>query len=128
MEVNFNNLRKKARYAYGRLANKLNNAIKEYEKEYSEKGTLMIDCDEIQSEMDDLKELIGCIAMVVKISERIDFLKEEIETYDFLSTTLTQEHQQSVKNDIVTKVEKMKRELTDCQSRMRLYEIGCFAF
>ena len=64
---------------------------------------------------------------VVKTSERIDFLKKEIETYDFLSTTLTQEHQQSVKNDILTKVENMKRELTDCQSRMRLYEISCFA-
>lgn len=64
---------------------------------------------------------------VVKTSERIDFLKKEIETYDFLSTTLTHEHQQSVKNDIITKVENMKRELTDCQSRMRLYEISCFA-
>ena len=64
---------------------------------------------------------------VIKTSERIDFLKKEIETYDFLSTTLTQEHQQSVKNDIITKVKNMKRELTYCQSRMRLYEISCFA-
>ena len=63
MEVNFNNLRKKTCYAYDRLANKLNNAIKEYEKEYSEKGTLMIDCDEIQREMDELKQLIGSMAM-----------------------------------------------------------------
>ena len=63
MEVNFNNLRKKACYAYDRLANKLNNAIKEYEKEYSENGRLMIDCDDIQSEMDDLKQLIGTLAM-----------------------------------------------------------------
>ena len=63
MEVNFNNLRKMTCYAYDRLASKLNIAIKEYEKEYSEKGTLMIDCDEIQREMDDLKQLIGSIAM-----------------------------------------------------------------
>ena len=47
MEVNFNNLREKTCYAYDRLASKLNIAIKEYEKEYSEKGTLMIDCDEV---------------------------------------------------------------------------------
>jgi SepF-like predicted cell division protein (DUF552 family) len=63
MKVNFNNLRKKTCFAYDRLADKLNNAIKEYEKEYSEKGTLMIDCDEIQKEMDDLKQFIGSIAM-----------------------------------------------------------------
>ena len=65
---------------------------------------------------------------IVETVERIDFLKNEIETYDFLSTTLTQEHQQSVKNDIITKVENMKRELTDCQSRIRLYDISCFTF
>ncbi len=63
MEVNFNNLRKKACYAYDRLAKKLNIAIAEYEKEYSEKGKLMIDCDEIQLEMDELKSLIGSIAL-----------------------------------------------------------------
>jgi len=63
MEVNFNNLRKKTCFAYDRLANKLNSAIKEYEKEYSENGSLLIDCNEIQSEMDELKQLIGSIAM-----------------------------------------------------------------
>jgi hypothetical protein len=63
MEVNFNNLRKKACYAYDRLAKKLNYAIGDYEKRYSEKGTLMIECDDIQEEMDDLKNLIGAIAM-----------------------------------------------------------------
>ena len=63
MEVNFNNLRKKTCYAYDRLANKLNIAINEYENEYSEKGSLLIECDEIQREMDDLKQLIGSIAM-----------------------------------------------------------------
>lgn len=63
---------------------------------------------------------------VAKTSARIDFLKKEIETYDFLSTTLTQEHQQSVKNDILAKVTKMKRELVDCESKIRFYEISCF--
>lgn len=70
MEVNFNNLREKTCYAYDRLASKLNIAIKEYEKEYSEKGTLMIDCDEIQREMDDLKQLIGSIAMCYNENDR----------------------------------------------------------
>lgn len=63
---------------------------------------------------------------VIKTAERIEFLKKEIETYDFLSTTLIQEHQQSVKNDILKKVENMKRELKNCQSRMKLYDISCF--
>lgn len=63
MEVNFNNLRNKTCLAYDRLTKKLNNAIAEYEKTYSEKGRLLIDCDEIQEEMDELKSLIGTIAM-----------------------------------------------------------------
>lgn len=63
MKVNFNNLRKRACFAYDRLAIKLNDAIKEYESEYSEGGKLIIDCDEIQREMDELKQLIGGIAM-----------------------------------------------------------------
>ena len=63
MEVNFNNLRKKTCFAYDRLARKLNNAISDYEKEYSEKGFLLVDCDSIQSEMDELKQFIGSIAM-----------------------------------------------------------------
>ena len=63
MKVNFNNLRKKTCFAYDSLANKLNNAIKESEKECYEKRTLIIDCEDIQSEMDDLKQLIGSIAM-----------------------------------------------------------------
>ena len=63
MKVNFNNIRKQACYAYDNLANKLNNAIKEYEKEHLEKGYLLIDCDEIEEEMNDLQMLIGTIAM-----------------------------------------------------------------
>jgi len=69
----------------------------------------------------------GTVISLNETTVKVDFLKKEIETYDFISTTLIQEHQQSVKNDIITKVLNMKRELTDCQSRMRLYEISCFA-
>jgi hypothetical protein len=64
---------------------------------------------------------------IVKTNDRIAFLKIQIGTYDFLSTTLTYEHQQQVKDDLIAKVENMKRELKDCQSRMQLYEISCFA-
>lgn len=62
----------------------------------------------------------------LKTAERIEFLKKEIETYEFLSTTLAYEHQQSAKNDILIKVDNMKEELTGCQSRMRLNEISFF--
>ena len=83
MKVNFNNLRKKACFAYDRLANKLNNAINEYESEYSESDKLIIDCDEIQGEMDELKQLIGSIAMCYKEddSDMMDVF-EEIYTDD----------------------------------------------
>jgi hypothetical protein len=63
MEVNFNNLRKQTCLAYDSLTKKLNNAITQYEKGYSEKRSIFIDCDEIQEEMDELKSLIGSIAM-----------------------------------------------------------------
>jgi hypothetical protein len=63
MEVNFDNLRAKACRTYDRLANKLNNALAEYEKEYLEKGVLEIHAYEIAEEMEQLKMLIGTIAM-----------------------------------------------------------------
>jgi len=69
MEVNFNNLRKRTCFAYDRLATKLNNAIKDYEKEYCDKGILIIDCNEIQHEMDELQQLIGSIAMCYNENE-----------------------------------------------------------
>ena len=87
MEVNFNNLRKKTCYAYDRLANKLNNAIKEYEKEYSEKGTLMIDCDEIQREMDDLKQLLKVLNLDYAVDEKKD---RKISTKDIENKALIQ--------------------------------------
>lgn len=63
MNVNFNNLRKKSCIVYDNLVEKLNDAIKKYETEYSEKGILLINCNDIQSEMDELRILIGSIAM-----------------------------------------------------------------
>lgn len=63
---------------------------------------------------------------VTKTAKRIDILINEINTYDFLSTTLTQEHQQSVKDDIIKKVENMKVELNNCQQKIKLFEISCF--
>lgn len=56
MEVNFNNLRKKACRAHDRLVQKLNNAV-------DDDNMLHINCDDIQSDMAELKQLIGSIAM-----------------------------------------------------------------
>jgi hypothetical protein len=55
--VNFNNLRKQACLAYDRLCNKLNSS-KEYE------GYMLVDPNDIQSEMDTLRQMISSIAMV----------------------------------------------------------------
>lgn len=56
MEVNFNNLRKKTCIAYDRLGRKLNSSI-------NEDGCVEVPAEEIQAQMDDLKQLIGSIAM-----------------------------------------------------------------
>jgi hypothetical protein len=72
MKVNFNNLRKQAIYAYDRLAEQLNAATIKKD-DYSEwvddyghitKGTIIIEAEDIQRNMDDLRMLIGSIAMV----------------------------------------------------------------
>lgn len=55
MKVDFNNLRKKACFAYDRLAKKLNKAI-------GADGEIIIDPEDIQEEMDDLRQLIASIA------------------------------------------------------------------
>ena len=69
MKVNFNNLRKQAMFRYDSLAEKLNAAIRKegqntcYLDEFGhiEKGTIVIDADHIQKEMEDLRSLIGSI-------------------------------------------------------------------
>lgn len=72
MNVNFNNLRRQCVNRYNDLCKKLNDAtIKETEnREFVDnygwigKGTIIIDAEDIQSDMDDLRMLIGSIAMV----------------------------------------------------------------
>ena len=58
MNVDFNNLRKQACFAYDRLARKLNNSI--------EDGEIRVDADYIQREMDDLRELVMAATCVYK--------------------------------------------------------------
>lgn len=58
MNVDFNNLRKQACFAYDRLARKLNNSI--------EDGEIRIDAEDIQREMDDLRELVMAATCVYK--------------------------------------------------------------
>lgn len=57
MKVNFNNLRKQAIYACDRITEKLNRAI-------DKEGTITIEAEDIQKEMDDLRMLIGSVACV----------------------------------------------------------------
>ncbi len=74
MTVNFNNLRKQALYAYDSLAKKLNDSfLKEREYVYEEdengkernlSGDMLLDRDDIQKDMDNLRSLLGSIAMV----------------------------------------------------------------
>ena len=63
---------------------------------------------------------------ITAINTEISFLENEIETYSFLSTTLIHEHQQSVKIDLISKVDNMKEELDACKSKKALHEISVF--
>ena len=49
-------------------------------------------------------------------------LKSEIETWTYLAGTLTQEHQKSVKNEILRKVDNLKEILKD-EERIEREEI-----
>ena len=60
MEVNFNNLRKQACIAYDRLCRKINAAIDNSENDDELES---ISTDYIQKEMDELRMMIGAIAM-----------------------------------------------------------------
>ena len=70
MEVNFNNLRKQAVFGYDNLCQKLNNARCKEGGDWVENygtlnvGDIVIDPDDLQKEMDNLRMLIGSIAMV----------------------------------------------------------------
>ena len=74
MTVNFNNLRKQAVYAYESLCEKLNYAILtetqfarsnavHHGQEVDIKGNILIDAEDIQKDMDNLRSMIGSIAM-----------------------------------------------------------------
>lgn len=56
MEIDFNNVRRQACIAYDELVNELN-AAKEHE------GYMLIDPNDIQERLDDLRGTIGAIAM-----------------------------------------------------------------
>jgi len=72
MNVNFNNLRKQACYAYDKLANRLNTHIlkntdsRDWIEEFGwvEKGTIVINASDLDEIMNDLRSLIGTVAMV----------------------------------------------------------------
>jgi hypothetical protein len=72
MEINFNNVRKQAIYSYERLVEKLNSSlIKEQQWakpndvkwEVDITGYVLVDAEDIQECVDDLRRLIGAIAM-----------------------------------------------------------------
>jgi len=77
MKVNFNNLRKKTCYAYDSLARKLNDALN---SPPYEDGEMVVYTEDIQEEMDELRQLIMSIAMVYKEGDE-DFkdVSEDIE-------------------------------------------------
>lgn len=58
MEVNFNNLRKRACLVYDELATNLNNALQKHEKEYFNADSLEIDVYDIEHQMDELRQLL----------------------------------------------------------------------
>jgi len=66
------------------------------------------------------------IEWIEKANERISVAKKDIETWEYLASVLTFEHQQSVKNDLLKKVDGLKSEIKDWQSRVKLHEISCF--
>jgi hypothetical protein len=74
MKVNFNNVRKQALYRYDALVSKLNAAIIKHEDSYglpndvhhghdvNLKGYVVIDPDDIQDTLNDLRMMLGTIA------------------------------------------------------------------
>lgn len=87
MNVNFNNLRAQAAYAYDRLAKTLNAAIIN-ETEYHHKedgsfvsGNMLLDTDSIQKDMDDLRQMIITINCVYEPdSEDFKSMIDEIDS------------------------------------------------
>lgn len=73
MKVNFNNVRKRALIRFNELTNRLNESIirnddqhakpNDFNREVNLKGFVVIDSEDIQEYMDDLRMLIGTCAM-----------------------------------------------------------------
>ena len=90
MNIDFNNVRKQAVYAYEELVEKLNDAIikdDQYAKpncvyhgqEIPIKGYVLVDADDIRKILDNLRSLIGSIAMTsVDKDENFKNVFEEI--------------------------------------------------
>jgi len=57
MNINFNNVRRQACIAYDKLVDKLNT------NETNDNGTVIVDLKDIYEEMNDLRMMIGSIAM-----------------------------------------------------------------
>jgi len=78
MQVDFNNVRKQAIYAYESLVSKLNYSIIRDDEQYAKpndvwhgqivniKGYVLVDADDLKKHMDSLRSLIGAIAMTYK--------------------------------------------------------------
>jgi hypothetical protein len=66
------------------------------------------------------------IEWIEKANERISVAKKNIETWEYLASGLTFEHQQSLKDDILKKVDGLKSEIKDWEMRLRFHKINCF--
>ncbi len=88
MNINFNNVRKQAMLSYDRLCEKLNSHIRKEGQDttwlddfgYIKKGTIVIDSETLQKEMDNIRSLIGSIACTYD-PDNEDFKDVYEETY-----------------------------------------------
>ena len=88
MKINFNNVRKQAMFSYDRLCERLNSHIRKEGQETLwlddfgriEKGTIVIDAESLQNEMENLRSLIGSIACTFE-PENEDFKDVYEEAY-----------------------------------------------
>lgn len=61
-----------------------------------------------------------------KLQEENALLIKEVENYKFLIDTLTQEHQNSTKNDLQAKLESLQKTIESNESQIQFIEIMCF--
>lgn len=75
MKINFNNVRKQACYAYDRLVDTLNE-----NRDEEDKNTIVIDADDLYDVMNDLRMMIGSIAMTYE-EDNAEFMDMYEEIY-----------------------------------------------